>query len=256
METTGNLVADANDNLQTAFVRLADYNPLGESQQFGGLTAVFSGVPIPLFNRIFVFDIPPYDDLAAAVAWMTEKEMPFWVTVSDPIIDAVDDLTGDLDLMRLDNPEPGMTLDSLDEIPPNESIADIDVVTDPDELHDWITVAAPVFEIPQDTAEQITPDSILTDDQIRMFVGRVDGQPVACGQLVQTGDVAGVYTIGVVEELRREGIGEAMTWEVLRAGRERGCNVGVLQSSEMGYPLYDRMGFETVVTYCHFEPTT
>ena len=44
-----------------------------------------------------------------------------------------------------------------------------------------------------------------------------------------------------------------MTREVLRAGREAGCQVGVLHSSEMGYPLYERMGFETVVTYQQFE---
>lgn len=34
--------------------------------------------------------------------------------------------------------------------------------------------------------------------------------------------MAGVYTIGVVEEFRRQGIGEAMNWAVLRAGREAG----------------------------------
>jgi ribosomal protein S18 acetylase RimI-like enzyme len=84
----------------------------------------------------------------------------------------------------------------------------------------------------------------------------VAGYRKASGLLVQSGHVAGVYTIGVVEEFRRRGIGEAMTWEVLRTGRDAGCRVGVLQSSEMGYPLYERMGFGTVVTYHHFEPAT
>lgn len=68
--------------------------------------------------------------------------------------------------------------------------------------------------------------------------------------------MAGVYSVGVVEAFRRRGIGEAMTRAVLRAGREAGCRVAVLQSSEMGRPLYERMGFETVVTYHHFEPAT
>lgn len=85
-------------------------------------------------------------------------------------------------------------------------------------------------------------------------MGRVDDKPVACGLLVRTDDVAGVYTIGVVDEFRRQGIGEAMTWAVLHAGYERGCRVGVLQSSDMAYTLYEKMGFETVVTYHHFEP--
>ncbi|MFC7192206.1 GNAT family N-acetyltransferase [Halocatena marina] len=82
----------------------------------------------------------------------------------------------------------------------------------------------------------------------------MDGRPAATGLLIQSGHVAGVYSIGVVEEFRRRGIGKAMSWEVLRAGREAGCQVGVLQSSEMGSPLYEKMGFETTVTYHHFEP--
>jgi predicted acetyltransferase len=71
---------------------------------------------------------------------------------------------------------------------------------------------------------------------------------------MQSGDVAGVYSIGVVEEFRRRGIGDAMSRAVLRAGHEAGCQVGVLQLSEMGYPLYEQLGFETVVTYHQFEP--
>ena len=45
-----------------------------------------------------------------------------------------------------------------------------------------------------------------------------------------------------------------MSRAVLRAGRDAGCRVGVLQSSEMGYPRYQEMGFETVVTDHQFEP--
>lgn len=45
-----------------------------------------------------------------------------------------------------------------------------------------------------------------------------------------------------------------MTWATLRAGRDAGRRVGLPQSSEMGVPVYERMGFETVVTYRHFAP--
>ena len=74
--------------------------------------------------------------------------------------------------------------------------------------------------------------------------------------MFRTGDTAGVYSIGVVEGYRRRGIGRAMTLAVLRLGRDAGCRIGVLQSSEMGYPLYEAMGFESVETYHHFEPVT
>ena len=93
-----------------------------------------------------------------------------------------------------------------------------------------------------------------SDGALALALG--EGRDIREALRFANGAVAGVYTIGVVEEYRRQGLGEAMTGAVLRAGRDAGCQVGVLQSSEMGYPLYRSMGFETVVTYHHFEPAT
>lgn len=251
---TRNLVTDANDNLETAFEGLADHSPRGASRQFGSITAASSGIDVPLFNRIFVFESPSRGSLTAAVEWMTDRDVPFWVTATTPLVDAVGALAADLGLRRTDESQPGMALTDLDGIPSNESTVEITAVEDPAGLDDWLDITGQVFGLPPDKAREVTTDSILTDDRIAMFLGRVDDEVVASGQLVQSGGVAGVYTIGVDEQYRRRGIGEAMTWAVLRAGRRAGCEVGVLQSSEMGYSLYERMGFEPVVDYHHFEP--
>ena len=50
-------------------------------------------------------------------------------------------------------------------------------------------------------------------------------------------------------EHRRRGYGEALTAAVLRAGRELGCTTGCLQASNMGKPVYERMGFDTFTQY-------
>lgn len=248
--------ADVNDNLQATFVKVANHVTDGETRKFGSMVGASVGVPVPIFNRVFVFDPPSRDDLEAAVAWLSDRAVPSAVTVTKPVVEDVEALAADVGLRRSDEApenEPGMAIPSLDDIPPNESEADISRVTDADELDDFVGVFAEAFDLPQDLARQVTPSSLLADDTIHPFICRVDGQAVACGQLVQTDDVAGVYAIGVREEFRRQGIGEAMTWEVLRAGREAGCNVGVLQSTEMAYSLYEQMGFQTVITYHHFE---
>jgi len=182
---------------------------------------------------------------------MSERNVPFWVTVTDPVVEAIKEHLADLNLVKATE-QPGMAMASLDEIPPRNSAADIAEVTDTDELDDFNRVAASVFRTPLDVAEQVYQVALVGDEK-RLFLGRVNGYPAACGLLIQSGDVAGVYTIGMSEEFRRQGIGEVMSWEVLRAGREAGCHVGVLQSSDMAYPLYKKMGFETVVTYHHFE---
>lgn len=149
-----------------------------------------------------------------------------------------------------DDTQPGMAMASLDDIPPNDSDAEIGEVSDTDDFAAFCSVAASVFEMPLDVAEYVYQAALAADR--RLFIGRVDGQTAACGLLVETGDVAGVYTIGVLEEFRRKGMGEAMSWAVLRGGRDAGCQVGVLQSSDMAQPLYEKMGFETVVTYHNY----
>lgn len=253
---TRDLVADVNDNLASAFVTLADNVPNGETRQFGPLIGASAGVPARIYNRVFVYERPSRDDLAAAVAWLADRDVPSAVSVAEPVIDDVEPLAADVGLVRCGNdwPDsmPGMAMDSLDEIPPNETNADIVEVTTSDELDVFIRVAASVFETPLEIAGQVYQAAMATERGL--FLGRVDGQPAACGLLIRSEDVAGVYTIGVAEKFRRLGIGEAMSWQVLRAGREAGCQVGVLQSTEMAYPLYEKMGFETVITYHHFEP--
>jgi predicted GNAT family acetyltransferase len=47
-----------------------------------------------------------------------------------------------------------------------------------------------------------------------------------------------------VPEARGKGIGATMTLKPLQEARSMGYGVGILQSSEMGYPVYKRLGFK------------
>lgn len=248
------LVVAGNHNLRTTIKKFALHTTGGKTAQFGAVTVAVSGSPLPVFNRILVLESPDNANLEAAVTWMAGHEVPFLVTVIEPVVETVGDSADEQDLTKTTQSVLGIVLSPLEDISPNETTATIEVVTDADELDDVITVFSEVFEVPQDSLQQVYPGSLLRDEEFDVFIGRVDGRPVACGQLVQTDDVAGIYSIGVVEDYRRRGIGEAMTWEALRTGRESGCQIGVLQSTETAYPLYEQMGFETVTHYHHFEP--
>lgn len=248
------LVADANDNLRSTFASLAEALQDGEVRQFGPLTAACAGVPVPVFNRVFVFEAPPLDELSAAVDWMAGHEVPFWVTATDPAVERVETHLPDLECDLVKAAEhPGMAMAPLDEVPPPGPVAEIEAVTDPDDLDDYSGVAASVFGTPEDVERRLDR-AALGGDRMRLFLGRVDGEPAGSGLLARSGDVAGVYSIGVLEAFRRRGIGRAMTRAVLRAGRDAGCDAGVLQASEMATPLYGELGFETFVTYHLFEP--
>jgi ribosomal protein S18 acetylase RimI-like enzyme len=63
---------------------------------------------------------------------------------------------------------------------------------------------------------------------------------------------SGVYSVGTLPAARRLGVGAALTWAAVVAGREWGYDTVVLQSSAMGFSLYEAMGFRTVTPYTVF----
>lgn len=246
-------------NHLTSYVNLAESRG-GEVRQFGSITATATGIPHPEYNRVFVFEPPSHESLTAAMDWVERSDVPFWVTATEATARVVEDVSRDRGLAELDRTVPGMVLESLDEIPPPDDEVDVSEVSDPSGLEDFVTVFSEVFDVPR---EYLRPDpsnansdsnSDSTGDAARTaLVGYVGDQPVATGSLFRSDAVAGVFAIAVVEAVRGRGIGEAMTWEVLRAGRAAGCRIGALQSTEMAIPLYEKLGFETVETYSYFE---
>jgi GNAT superfamily N-acetyltransferase len=92
------------------------------------------------------------------------------------------------------------------------------------------------------------PD-LLDRPECVVYVGYADGDPVISGLGWRTGRTIGVYSIATIESARRRGYGAAMTSHVVADSLVAGCDVAALQASEMGRPIYERLGFRTVVRY-------
>ena len=78
----------------------------------------------------------------------------------------------------------------------------------------------------------------------RLILGRFNGQPVATNIVLNGAGVVGVYGIAVIASARGKGIGAAITLKPILEARDReGYHYSVLFSSEMGTPVYERIGF-------------
>ncbi len=81
----------------------------------------------------------------------------------------------------------------------------------------------------------------------RHYLGLLAGEPVATATSFFGAGVVGIYFVFTLERARQRGIGAGVTLAALQEARDLGSSAGVLGSSEMGYSVYQRLGFEE---YC------
>ena len=146
---------------------------------------------------------------------------------------------------------PGMVADLhkmnervLDKVPQGFEINDAQNEKD---LQDFKQVLIDGYDIPAPMADgwvQAAHEFGIGKTPWRMVLGRLDGAPVATHIVFNSAGVVGVYGIAVVPSARGKGIGAAITLKPLLEARDKeGYNHAVLFSTEMGAPVYERIGF-------------
>jgi GNAT superfamily N-acetyltransferase len=143
---------------------------------------------------------------------------------------------------EMDEEEPAMLLAPIPEPPPALTGLNIQLVTDQRGFDDFM------LRLPWLRRWVPSLDAAL-DPDVALFVGYVEGEPVAAGRLTCIEGVGEVTSIETLEGHRRRGIGTAMTWAAVSEAARRGCIAIALTATEMGYPVYLRMGFRPVCFY-------
>jgi GNAT superfamily N-acetyltransferase len=142
----------------------------------------------------------------------------------------------------IDEEEPSMLLQPIPATPESPAGLDIHHVSTESELDDFLHITK--------TGRRWIPSlEAATDPNVALFVGYVDGTPVATSRINIMGDVGDINGVETLPTYRRRGIGTALTWAAVAAGKERGCTAITLSASPMGYPVYLKMGFEPICVY-------
>lgn len=226
--------------------------PEGELVRDGAVLLTFTGVPSALFNAAFLFEVGDRapEVIDAALAFLGDRGVPFGLLISErrePLAAALTREAGFVAGVRL----PGMVLEDFSALPP-EHVAPIERVRSDFRYDDFTIVTCEGFEIPEHLAQTLFSPALMDTEGCEVYVGYVDGAPAVSGVLVRSDGVAGVYNIATRPQYRGRGLGEAMSWHVVRRGLATGCDIAVLQASGAGLPIYERMGFRHLDDYTVF----
>lgn len=127
-------------------------------------------------------------------------------------------------------------------------------VTDAVLLREWTMTFIAGYEVPPDWGPPFIDllSGIGLDLPVRHYLGYLDDKPVATSNLFLSAGVAGIQFVSTLRAARGQGLGAALTLAPLLEARRMGCRIGVLQSSDLGFPVYRRMGFQQVCQVEHF----
>jgi GNAT superfamily N-acetyltransferase len=249
------LVAAADRNFVGSYRKLVDHCPTGEFREFGGVAAFTTRAPIATFNGCIVAGPAGDGDIAAALEWVASLDVSYRLWVRDELADQVRSVVLRRGMTESPWRDPHMVLDPIPDRPVMGPGLTTREVLDRRSLAEFRGVFMS-DGLPADVATDLFPDSFAADPDVRLMVAYIDDRSAGTSIAIRTGDCCGVYAVSTLPGARRRGVGTAATWAAVAVGQAWGSRAIVLQSSEMGLPLYEALGFRTVARYRVFVPPT
>lgn len=246
-------LARADANYYEAFRLIATLITGGEVWERDGMLCAAWGGQIAAFNAGFV--TRPLEDPSALVRQTTEffdrRGLPFVVRVREGLDREAERAAESAGLYYSDT-VPGMVLEPIrtgESVPGGLRIKRIDSER---ELETYVRVLSAAFEMPLELGRRFMDPRLLRTIDTHLYLGYLGDEAVATSALLISHRTAGVYNVSTIPASRRQGIGEAMTWQAVNEGARAGCLMSSLQASEMGYHVYERMGFRRITGYRTF----
>ncbi len=233
-----------------SFRKLAQHVAHAETHEEGSVFSFTTGLPLSLFNGCVVTQEAQPGELAASLAWVAARDVPFCVWIAEKHVAGLAEVPTRYGLKPAVSLYPGMVLHPIPGAPAPDAGVSVVPIFEPS-LDEFIGVLEE-SGLRAELAQRLISPAFAADPDVRLFVGRLDGKPVGTSIAIRSQNASGVYNVGTLPEARRRGVGSAVTWAAVGAGSAWGCDTAVLQSSVMAISMYEDMGFRTVAPYVTF----
>jgi GNAT superfamily N-acetyltransferase len=216
-----------------------------------GLVVSISGLPAPAFSGAAIEREP--SDAPTVLRWAEQvfrsRGASLGVVVERGRHPAVERALAAMDL-RVISTEPAMAVET-GRVPPPPPIDGLEIrrATSVEDLEAMATLEVDAFGTDAETAGGFFSAGILEQPAVALYVARFDDVPVSMAYTQAHGGSLGVFGVATASSARGRGYATAITATTILEGRRDGADLAWLQASEMGVPMYERMGFEVVSTW-------
>ena len=216
---------------------------LSTSERLGPWLLIDAGLGEGTFNIGILIDPPSADldaDLAQAEAWFASRgiwhlRLDLRSEADAPMLAAAAN-AGLVEWWR----QPALLLQPLPLAWPGLPTLEIRLVTTPAEVDAYVSLD----EAERDREFQLQMVAAALElEGFCLLLAYDRGRPVARSMAVVTGEIVGIHNVFVPPELRNRGYGAAITIAAIEAGRSLGAKAACLESTELGLPVYHRLGF-------------
>lgn len=122
---------------------------------------------------------------------------------------------------------------------------------DTKDLMIWNTLAAHKEGVQVADAAYFTAQLLAVGPQeIKLYIGYYQNQPITCCMAVYyNNNIVHLDCIGTLPQYRRKGLGAMITYKALIDAQSRNYTQAILLASDMGKPMYEKIGFKQYALY-------
>lgn len=119
-----------------------------------------------------------------------------------------------------------------------------------EDLKIWTDVLVKSFEFPiiVESYKKYFINAGLENLNFHYYLGLSNDKPVSSSVLFKGDKTTGIFYIGTIPEAQGKGMAKTMIYYILNKARNEGYDISILQASEMGYPMYKKIGFKEYYT--------
>jgi len=201
--------------------------------------------PVPILNGVWTLGDTPVSAVSAAVESLEAEGLPAPVLVREGRSPSIETAAPELGFV-LEDRIPLMVSTPAELVTETIDGVELVEVTDDEGLDDARRVVEAGFGVPDGLLRPLYVPPLTDDPDFTTTLARTIDGPVCTAQTMRRGDDVGIYSVATPDPHRGRGYGGALTAWATAYSFAAGASFAYLQSSEMGVPVYRRIGFRQV----------